>query len=141
MSSNCLNQKQSKIDLEKYNRNLDVLDYLNNNPKISKVSLFDIIKKMKYVELLKSFFLSKEFEDSIIELIDKNEKIEYIEKYINLALNYVNFYLSIGVYKPNSDDHECDIAIIIDQNDNNDYKDSYVLNSYNTDNKSKSNKK
>ena len=33
-----------------------------------------------------------EFEESIIELYNKKEKIDYIEEYVNKALTYVNFF-------------------------------------------------
>lgn len=47
---------------------------------------------MKYKNLLKAYFLSKEFENSIIELHQKKEKVEYIEKYVNEALGYIQFF-------------------------------------------------
>ena len=71
---------------------MDVLDYLNHNPKICKDSLFHKIKNMKYIDILSAYFLSKEFEESIIELIQKGEKDEYIEEYINKSLSYIYFY-------------------------------------------------
>ena len=87
-----LKKKKTDTDLEKYNINLDVLNYLNNNPKISKDSLFNKIKNMKYIDILNAYFKSKEFEDSILELNQKGEKIEYIEEYINKSLTYVYFF-------------------------------------------------
>ena len=92
IATDILKQKKISTDLEKYNRNIDVLDYLNNNPKICKDSLFHKIKNMKYIDILSAYFLSKEFEDSIIEMIKKGEKDEYIEEYINKSLSYVYFY-------------------------------------------------
>ena len=47
---------------------------------------------MKYVDILKAYFLSKEFENYIINMFKKEEK-EYIKRYINQALNYVNGYI------------------------------------------------
>lgn len=47
---------------------------------------------MKYSDILKAYFLSSEFEESIIELHNKGEIISYIEDYINKSLNYVNFF-------------------------------------------------
>ena len=47
---------------------------------------------MKYIDILKAYFSSLEFEESIIELYNKKEKIEYIEEYVNKALTYVNFF-------------------------------------------------
>ena len=88
------NGTKGKIDLDKYNKNLEVLNYLKNNPEISKNSEFEIIKKMKYVDILKAYFLSMEFENSIKTLFDRKEKLDYIEEYINKALTYVPFFSS-----------------------------------------------
>ena len=52
---------------------------------------------MKYWQILNAYFKSKEFEDSIIELYQKRERIRYIEKYINKALTYVNYYSTYGL--------------------------------------------
>ena len=87
-----INLKHGKSDINKYNNNIDVLNYLKNNPEICKNSEFEIIKNMKYNDILKAYFSSFEFEQSIIELNNKNETIEYIEEYINKSLNYVNFF-------------------------------------------------
>ena len=84
--------KKRNTDLEKYNKNIDVLYYLKENPEICKKSDFDKIKDMKYMDILKAYFSSFEFEQSIIELNNKKEKIDYIEEYINKALTYVNFF-------------------------------------------------
>ena len=90
-------QQQNQPDLEKFKRNLDVLDYLDNNPIIDQLSYFNKIRKMKYKDLYKAYFLSAEFEKSIIDMYKKGEKIEYIESYINKSLNYINFFIS---FKP-----------------------------------------
>ena len=84
--------KKGNPDLEKYKKNLDVLYYLRENPEICKNSDFEKIKKMKYIDILKAYFSSSEFEQSIIGLNNKKEKIDYIEEYINKALSYVNFF-------------------------------------------------
>ena len=52
---------------------------------------------MKYKDLYKAYFLSAEFEKSIIDMYKKGEKMEYIESYINKSLNYINFFMS---FKP-----------------------------------------
>ena len=91
----------TKADRNKYYNNLEALNYLKENPKICELSGFNIIKNMKYMDLLRAYFSSYEFEQSIIELYNKKEKgelyskkekIEYIEQYVNKALTYVNFY-------------------------------------------------
>ena len=84
--------KKRNTDFEKYNKNLEVLNYLRENPEICINSQFDIIKNMKYIDILKAYFSSKEFEESIIELYNKKEKIDYIEEYVNKALTYVSFF-------------------------------------------------
>ena len=66
---------------------------------------------MKYEELLKIYFTSAEFENSLIELYEKNksEKIDYIEDYINKAATYVEFFRNPPIKnwdkKKNSDEN------------------------------------
>ena len=84
--------KKRNTDLEKYAKNMDVLNYLKENPEICVNSEFEKIKNMKYIDILKAYFSSMEFEESIIELYYKKEKIDYIEEYVNKALTYVNFF-------------------------------------------------
>ena len=81
-------------DKDKYDKNLELLKYLNENKEISKKSEFNIIKNMTYEEILNAYFTSKEFENSLIEIYDKNkmEKLEYIEEYINKSFTYVDFF-------------------------------------------------
>jgi hypothetical protein len=81
-----------KNEIEKYKNNKNILNYLNENPEINNVSGFDKIKKMKYVDILKAYFLSGEFENSIINMIKQKEDNYYIEKYVNTALTYVDYY-------------------------------------------------
>ena len=84
--------KNKNVDLFKYNNNLRVLKYLDNNPDICKKSGFDIISNMKYSDLLKEYFISDEFDNAIIRLRKENEDEYYINEYINKAKNYVNFF-------------------------------------------------
>lgn len=86
--------KEKNPDRDKYNKNLEVLDYLNENKDISEKIGFDKIKNMKYEELLRAYFTSKEFENSLIEIYEKNkkEKIDYFEEYVNKAIAYVDFF-------------------------------------------------
>ena len=88
------NQKTGnlEIDQKNYNKNINVLNYLEKNPEISKISGFNKIKKMKYKDILNSYFLSKEFENTIDMLKNKNETSEYIIEYIFLAKKYINFF-------------------------------------------------
>ena len=106
IATDVLKQKKSDTDKEKYNRNLDVCKYLESNQNISRMSLFDKLRNMRYLDILNAYFSSKEFEDSIIELHNKGEKIEYIEEYINKSLNYVYFFSTNGLYKQNQSNNE-----------------------------------
>ena len=105
IASTILKQNKSDIDLAKYKRNLDVLNYLDHNPKISNVSFFSKIRHMKYREILKAYFLSKEYEQSIIDLHNKRENIKYIEQYVNKSMNYINFFSLKKSYEKNASDN------------------------------------
>ena len=80
------------IDQKHYDKNIDVLNYLEDNPEIAKNSGFDRIKKMKYKDILEAYFMSKEFENTIVKLKNKHEVDEYVETYIFLAKNYINYF-------------------------------------------------
>ena len=93
---NLLNKKRSP-DQIKYQNNIEVLKYLENNDKIYKSSNFDVIEKMTFRNAYEKFLESKEFEDDIIKLIEtekQKEKPEDVKKYIKLyitkAKNYIN---------------------------------------------------
>ena len=115
IASDILKLKTNRIDIVKQRANLDVLNYLDRNPKISKLSSFNIIKKMKYKNLLKAYFISKEFENSIIELHQKNERDEYIERYINEALRYVHYFENNKIDPKNKNKDNNIIEIIYDE--------------------------
>lgn len=95
-----------KIDTDKNNylRNKEVLEYLEKNPIISKKSGFDIIKNMKYKKLLKNYFISKEFEDSLNQFKNEQESQEYIQSYIYHAKNYIKYFTT-----NNSSENDYDI--------------------------------
>ena len=42
--------------------------------------------------MLKEYFSSKQFENSIIELKNKNENIDYIQQYIKLSKEYLKYF-------------------------------------------------
>ena len=90
------NYPKRKIDLNKYERNLKVLDYLEKIPDISKRSGFDLIKDKKYKDILKIYFTSSQFENSLIKLKNEKESPEYIQEYIKKAKNYIKFYSDNG---------------------------------------------
>ena len=121
IASDILKLKTTRLDIVKQRANLDVLNYLDRNPTISKLSSFNIIKKMKYKKLLKAYFISKEFENSIIELHQKNERDEYIEIYINEALRYVQFFENNEINPKNKKKGNNNIIeIIYDEEDDED---------------------
>ena len=74
--------------------------FLLENPSVSERLKWNQIKEMKYKELLEEFFLSAEFEKSIIDMKNKYEKknkkltTDYLENYINMALNYIDFFIN-----------------------------------------------
>ena len=113
LASDVLKLKASQIDLTKQNSNLEVLKYLDENPSINKISSFNIIRKMKYKDLLKAYFISKEFENSINELSKKGEKVDYIERYVNEALRYVHFFSSNIILPKNKKNKSKNIIQII----------------------------
>ena len=115
------NQMKMDITFEKLLRilgdenNKKIIKFLDEKHEISEKSNWNLIKNMKYKELLQAFFLSEEFEKSIIALKTKSEKSQkkekkvssqYIENYINIALKYIDFYSS-----PNTNE---DLEIQID---------------------------
>lgn len=114
-----LNYKNELIDKNKFNKNKCTLEYLKNNPEISKKSGFDYIKDMKYKTLLNNYFISKEFEDSLHQVKEENEAPEYIQFYIYRAKNYVNFYNNYKFEEKNCELNENEDED--DDDDNDDY--------------------
>lgn len=86
---NCMNSKAMQ---KQFNKNKNLLLYLQNNPNISKLSGFDLIKNMKYKDIIRLYFLSEEFENTIDQLKNKKESNIYINSYINISQNYINFF-------------------------------------------------
>ena len=86
---NCMNSKAMQ---KQFNKNKNLLLYLQNNPNISKLSGFDLIKNMKYKDIIRLYFLSEEFENTIDQLKNKKESDIYINSYINISQNYINFF-------------------------------------------------
>lgn len=94
-------ENNMKIAKKKYEKNNETLSFLNSyeNHKICKESGWDIIGNMKFEELLRRFFNSKEFEDSIKKL-EKKESKYYICEYIYFAKTYLQFYQSYQTQNP-----------------------------------------
>jgi hypothetical protein len=100
-SSELINYTHTTMDKTKFNKNLQVLDYLEKNPEISENSGFNKLKNLKYVEILKRYFVSAEFEESLNQLKKEKESQEYIQSYIYRGKNYVNFYTKFICNKNN----------------------------------------
>ena len=80
-------------DKKKFEKNLEVLQYLENNQEISKKVNFEKIKNMKFSELFNEYLKSKEFEDDILKLKKEDEESqEYINEYIIKAINYIKYF-------------------------------------------------
>ena len=65
-----------ECDKKQFDKNKKTLEYLKNNPEISKISGFDKMKKMKYRDLLCAYFSSHEFEHSVGQLEKEKESAE-----------------------------------------------------------------
>ena len=92
--NNELKIDSSKNDT-KFLRNQKVLEYLEKNPEISERAGFNLIQNMKYKELLKMYFNSIQFENSIYQLKTENESSDYIQEYIYRSKTYIRFYSDI----------------------------------------------
>ena len=88
---NFCDEKERRADLNKYNHNLSVLNYLEKNQEISEKSNFNIIKNMKYSEIFNEYLKSKEFGLEITTLKQEKENDKYIKNYIIKAINFLDF--------------------------------------------------
>jgi hypothetical protein len=111
-------------DNDKHLKNLRVLKYLENNPEISRNSGFDLVKDIKYKDLLNKYFLSLEFEDSLNQLKKENESEEYIQGYICCAKNYINFYNNFHLLDKDKNNNGMEIKEDYNFEDNN-FNDSF----------------
>jgi hypothetical protein len=84
-----------ECDKNQYLKNKETLEYLKENPEISKNSGFDIVKKKKYRDIFKDYFSSAEFEKSIETLKEEGENAEYIQEYFLLAKNYIEYFMDV----------------------------------------------
>lgn len=90
--TNFFKETNIEVDLKKYEKNLKVLEYLNENEDIQRKSNFINICSLTYKEILNEYFFSKEFEDSVEQLKKENEKQKYIEQYIAKSESYIEFF-------------------------------------------------
>ena len=113
------NYRHTPKDNKKYLKNIKVLKYLEQNPEISQKSGFNIIKNLKYKDILNNYFISAEFEQSLNKLKTENETQEYIQSYIYRAKNYVKFYSNCHdnfQIEPNNEDKKNDEFEIDNEN-------------------------
>ena len=106
LSYNFLDKKNKSADSKKSEKNKEVVEYLEQNPEISKNSGYDLIKNKKYKDLLKIYFSSAEFENSISRLKEEKEENDYIQEYIYRAKNYIEFYSNFDKDKISEDNDE-----------------------------------
>ena len=91
--------KTKKIDYNNYINNKNTIEYLEQNKEISLNSGFELIKNMKYKDILKAYFSSKQYEKSLFELKNKKEDFNYIIEYIKHSKNYLNYFGNIDTNK------------------------------------------
>ena len=128
------NKNNIKAAESKYIKNKEILKYLDNNQEISKKSGWDKIKNTKYIDLLKDFFNSKEFEQSILDISKKEDK-NYLESYIYFSKTYIEFFLSYKPYEKelnninqDTNNNVIQMSNTIVRNDNNNLNSNIVLN-------------
>ena len=88
------NKTLIKAAKEKYKNNCQVLEYLDSIQEIHLKSVWEQIRNTKYVDLLRDFFQSNEYEKSVEKL--KEDKY-YIDSYKYFAETYIEFFLN---YEP-----------------------------------------
>lgn len=116
--------RNKKIDYKNYLNNKDTVEYLEQNETISINSGFSLIKNMKYKDIINAYFSSKQFEYSILELKTKKENFNYIQDYIRLSKNYLDYFSHIE--KAKEIDKEIDNYLAIEYLDNlNKHPDDY----------------
>ena len=98
--------RNSKVDYNKYKKNKEVLKYLEENTDICEISRYDVIKDKKYKDILKAYFASSQFEESLYQLKEENENPEYIREYIKKAKTYISFYCNVKYKDVDEDEDE-----------------------------------
>ena len=85
-----------ECDKKQFDKNKETLQYLEKNQEISKISGFNILKKLKYRDILRHYFSSIEFEQSVKQLEKDYEDNEYIQEYIRLSKGYIDYFMDIN---------------------------------------------
>ena len=81
-----------KADLKNYEKNKDVLEYLENEKDISQKSNYNFYKNLKFCQIFEEYLRSQEFENEIEKLKLDEEEDVYICRYIKLACNLNKFF-------------------------------------------------
>ena len=83
---------ENYIDYQKYEHNIEVIDYLNNHPDIMKKSYFNIFGEMTFSDIFKLYLNSKEYELELENLKNEKESDEYINNYKELSEKFIDYY-------------------------------------------------
>ena len=109
--------RNKTIDYKNYLNNKNTVKYLEQNETISINSGFSFIKNIKYKDLINAYFSSKQYKYSILELKTKKENFNYIQNYIKLSKEYLNYF--------SNDEKTKEINKEIDNSFSNDYSDNW----------------
>ena len=85
-------KKKTTTDNEIYEKNMEILKYLEENRLIKEKINFDFYSKMTYEDLFNEFLESREFVDDINKLKRQNYSEEYIKDYIIIAHKFIDYY-------------------------------------------------
>jgi hypothetical protein len=83
---------ENYVDYKKYEHNIEVMDYLNNNPEIMKKANFTVFGEMTFSDMFKQYLNSKEFELELENLKSNNESDVYINNYKELSEKFIDYY-------------------------------------------------
>ena len=93
-SNTTFTNKKRNPNKVKYDKNQEVLGYLEKNNNISKSSNFNVISKLTFRDIFKEYLKSEEFEKDILVLKNKNNSENYIKEYINKAESFLDYFSS-----------------------------------------------
>ena len=89
-SNTTFTNKKRNPNKIKYDKNQEVLGYLEKNINIRKSSNFNVISKLTFRDIFKEYLKSEEFEKDILVLKNKNNSENYIKEYINKAESFLD---------------------------------------------------
>ena len=94
-SNKILLGKKTNPDKKKYENNMRVLKYLEENEEICKKSNFNVIGNMVFKDLFKEYLKSEEFEREIEKLKEEQNSENYIKEYIIKAYSFINYFSNV----------------------------------------------